>query len=197
MLATLGVATLSVRLAHATEELGFSAPGACPTKAAFVSAVEERSEHQARDERDLEVRLLRVSIEAGDAGWSGSLEWLTRDQAVAVRHVQARDCAEVFDALVLMAAFALDTTPGAPAAEPAGNASPAHGSDEGQRGAESPNSATSAAPARTARHSAPGSSDDGEPGDWADVRSPRSCHAPSRDGASVPHSPRAPASVPS
>lgn len=95
-------------------DLVYEAPDSCPSEASFLQAVAERSgpEGVATTENPatlaLNSRAVRAVIEEYDGGWRGRLVLGTRGGGWVRRDVEARDCKEVFDAMVLMTALARD-----------------------------------------------------------------------------------------
>jgi hypothetical protein len=111
-----GALLLASHLAHAGEaenprfRLVFSAPPQCPDRAAFLAAIHARTPrpHLVEDD-DGSAISLRVAIEtAGDLSASGRLELREPDGTEETRSVTSRTCAEVTDALALVAAVMLD-----------------------------------------------------------------------------------------
>ncbi len=102
----------------ASARLSYVAPEGCPTEAAFVSAVEARG---ASLERAAEATLFGVRIERGSGGFSGSFQVGEGSEASGARRVHGSTCAEVSDALAVVAAIALEGgSEPSPAASPNG-----------------------------------------------------------------------------
>lgn len=111
MVLALGASALSSSVARAAAaRLEYRAPEGCPAQAGFVSAVEARGASLERA-ADGAPRLLRVLIERADGGFSGSLQVGEGAAASGARRVHAATCAEVSDALAVVAAIALEGDP--------------------------------------------------------------------------------------
>ncbi|MBX3209649.1 MAG: hypothetical protein KF764_31740 [Labilithrix sp.] len=91
--------------------LAYEAPEGCPDRAAFVSAVLARTSRPrlVEDERDGDAVVVRVAIaSAGAESASGRLDLREPDGTEETRRVVSRTCAEVANALALVAAVMLD-----------------------------------------------------------------------------------------
>ena len=88
----------------ASARLSYSAPEGCPAEAAFVAALESRG---AALERAPEARLVEVRIARAASGFAGSLQIGEGSEASGARQVHGGTCAEVSDALAVVAAIAL------------------------------------------------------------------------------------------
>jgi len=113
-----GTIALSSSVAQAASaRLSYSAPEGCPAEAAFVSALEARG---ASLEHAGDARLFEVRIERAAGGFSGSFQVGEGSEASGLRRVHGSTCAEVSDALAVVAAIALEggAETGATAAPP-------------------------------------------------------------------------------
>jgi hypothetical protein len=89
----------------ASARLSYSAPEGCPAEGAFVAAVEARG---ASLERAGQARVFDVRIEHAPGGFSGSFQVGEGSDASGARRVHGSSCAEVSDALAVVAAIALE-----------------------------------------------------------------------------------------
>jgi hypothetical protein len=89
----------------ASARLSYSAPEGCPAEAAFVSALQARG---ASLEHAGEAKFFEVRIERGAGGFSGSFQVGEGSEASGARLVHGSTCAEVSDALAVVAAIALE-----------------------------------------------------------------------------------------
>ncbi|HEU4578432.1 MAG TPA: hypothetical protein VFS67_09265 [Polyangiaceae bacterium] len=118
-----GAIVLSSSAAEAASaRLSYSAPEGCPGETAFVSALTARG---ASLERAGEARLFEVRIEHNANGFSGSFQIGEGSEASGARRVHGSTCAEVSDALAVVAAIALESgSEPSPAAAPPDGAAP-------------------------------------------------------------------------
>lgn len=120
--ASCAVTTLLAGLARAEEppadghgvdvpsfRLVYTAPAGCPDRDAFVSGIRARtSRPRLVADEDTSATALRVVIETAPEGASGRLELRESDGTEETRSVASRTCAEVSNALALVAAVMLD-----------------------------------------------------------------------------------------
>lgn len=106
MLGSISLTSSAARAASA--RLSYSAPEGCPGEAAFVSALAARG---ASLERAVEAKLFEVRIERVAGGFSGRFQVGEGSQASGARRVHGSSCAEVSDALAVVAAIALEGGP--------------------------------------------------------------------------------------
>ena len=89
-----------------TIRLSYGAPpDACPARADFEAELHART---AKASFGSEGRLFEVVIEAGEAGYVGTLAIREPDASGAERRIEGADCGEVASALALIAALAID-----------------------------------------------------------------------------------------
>jgi len=89
--------------------LAFEAPAGCPDRAAFVRGIRARTPRpQLVDDESEPAIALRVVIVGGSDRASGTLHLREPDGTEETRSVTGRTCAEVGDALALVAAVMLD-----------------------------------------------------------------------------------------
>ena len=106
--------------------LAYEAPDGCPTRPEFVAAVATRDGAFAGAGTEVALRVMGVAIRKEEGGFAGAL--LVRDGRTATntREVYSPTCAEVVDALAVVAAIALrPAEAGIPQAEPSAPA-PVH-----------------------------------------------------------------------
>jgi len=116
------MALSSPALAQAPVRLVYEAPPECPAQPAFVAAVEARGGDFDRAGSGRPHRVLVVAITRDDRGFAGAFQ--ARDDGTASdrREVHGQSCAEVADALAVVAAIALrsDAAPEAAPVDPIG-----------------------------------------------------------------------------
>src|SRR4029077_9671995 len=95
---------LGVR-AQPSPPFAYEVPPDCPNEQAFVSAVAARGSLPRRDDHD--ARRFEISITQRESGFAGTLRVHSAQNESAVREVTGASCAEVFNALAVVAAIAL------------------------------------------------------------------------------------------
>jgi hypothetical protein len=96
--------------------LRYRAPSTCPDQDAFLARLRERAPLARPASSAERARVVEITIEAGAPGSRGTLRITDLDGRHAAREVTAVDCADVVQALALIAAIALDPKAGAKAA---------------------------------------------------------------------------------
>jgi hypothetical protein len=99
--------------------LSYRAPEGCPDEGAFLSSVAAQAHPFERAPRSAaRVRSLDAQIRRTAEGHAGLLRVREADGATSERDVRAPTCAEVFSALTLVTALAIDTSPPPPSPPP-------------------------------------------------------------------------------
>ena len=95
--------------------IAYAAPDGCPDEGAFVAAITAQAQPFERAPRSAaRVRLLDATIASAGAEHTGVLRVREADGATSERDVRGATCQEVFSALALVAALAVDTGPPPP-----------------------------------------------------------------------------------
>ncbi|MFO0589500.1 MAG: hypothetical protein U0441_18325 [Polyangiaceae bacterium] len=95
--------------------IAYAAPDGCPDETAFVAAIAAQAHPFERAPRSAaRVRLLDATITAAGEEHTGVLRVREADGATSERDVRGATCQEVFSALALVAALAVDTGPPPP-----------------------------------------------------------------------------------
>jgi len=91
-------------------QLEYTSPAGCPTQAEFVAAVASRGGDFAHPGPEATARAMVVTLRRSKAEHTGSLQLRFDDTVSDARLVHAEGCAEVADALAVVAAIALRGT---------------------------------------------------------------------------------------
>jgi hypothetical protein len=112
-----GILRLSPARAADRVALAYEAAAGCPSETEFKTAVEGRGGHFTGPGAPGAAKALRVSLVQDAAGFRGTLQATNEDATSALREVHGATCQEVFDALSIVGATALnpqgDSTPAA------------------------------------------------------------------------------------
>ncbi len=105
-------------------QLEYTAPASCPSQAEFVAQVRSRGGNFDGPGTKTSLRAIVVSLRRDEREHTGSLQLQGNAAPSEPRVVHAESCAEVADALAVVAAIALGAPDEAPAPQPAASAVP-------------------------------------------------------------------------
>jgi hypothetical protein len=88
--------------------IDYAAPAACPTAAAFLRSIKDRTTRFRQATATEKARSFRVRVSGLSFSFAGRLEIVGPDDSIAVRNVDSPVCSEVSNALALMTALAID-----------------------------------------------------------------------------------------
>jgi len=112
-------ASLAARAEPTRVRLSYRATPDCPGEDAFVAALTAQAHPFARAPRSAaRVRSLDAEIARSDSGHTGHLRVREADGVTSERDVRGSTCADVFSALALVTALAIDSGPPAPRPPP-------------------------------------------------------------------------------